>query len=267
MKFYTPIKLYTKQTHQTNQIKQTKQTKQTNQTLLLNSKFTGFININKNFISSKIQISSKENDYQSVISLSRIPINEIILIEYPCATLYGEEDIDRGLQTIRNYFILADGNTNTNTNTNLSQDIKNLYPRSNDIYTFPRTALIKQIHKIIKNLSNINICNPNKKLQDFFNKYTKIEIEFYYAKYIFNAFEGYEFGPLTLPYFAKFNHSCNNNITFNFDKTSGTMIARTNCIIEPNQELFISYLSNKNILNHKEYLYDHYGFITNCKCK
>lgn len=203
--------------------------------------------ISNNFISSKIQFTiNPETGYQSVKSISRIPANETILIEYPCATLYDEPDIDRGLQTIMKYIILAEQN---------HSGIKNLYPRDNDIYTFPRTKMIKQIHKIIK-----SIPSKYQKLITFFSKYTKTELEFYYAKYIFNAFEGYSYGPLTLPHLAKFNHSYNNNITFSFDEFSGVMVVKTNRTIHSGEELFNSYLLNKQIPNAKEYLYEHYGF-------
>lgn len=222
----------------------------------------------QNFISSKIQFCTNlETDYQSVRSVSRIPKNEVILIEYPCATLYGEEDIDRGLQTIQKYFILAEQN---------HPGIATLYPRIENIYTFPRTPLIKQIHKIVKTLQNTNAkaktnANANtpaiQKLSVFFSKYTKTELEFYYAKYIFNAFEGFSYGPLTLPYLAKFNHSCNSNIAFNFDKNSGAMIVRTTQLIESGAELFNSYLYNKTIPNHRQYLFEHYGFVVECECK
>ena len=206
-----------------------------------------------NYISSKIQFAiNPETGYQSVISTARIPANEIILVEYPCATLYGELDIDRGLQTIMKYIILAEHH---------HHGIASLYPRIEDIYTFPRTPMIKQIHKIIK-----SIPASQKKMKTFFEKYTKTELEFYYAKYIFNAFEGYEYGPLTLPYLAKFNHSCNSNIGFEFDGFSGVMIVKTRRVILAGEELFNSYLVNKKIGNHKEYLYDHYGFVANCKC-
>lgn len=214
----------------------------------------------QNFISSKIQFCTNlETDYQSVRSVSRIPKNEVILIEYPCATLYGEEDIDRGLQTIQKYFILAEQN---------HPGIATLYPRMENIYTFPRTPLIKQIHKIVKTLQNAKANTPTiQKLSVFFSKYTKTELEFYYAKYIFNAFEGFSYGPLTLPYLAKFNHSCNSNIAFNFDKNSGAMIVRTTQVIESGAELFNSYLYNKTIPNHRQYLFEHYGFVVECECK
>lgn len=205
----------------------------------------------ENFISSKIKIITTNTNNHTVICKYKIPANEIILIESPCVTLYGENDIDRGLQIIQKYMLLRD-----------NPDIKSLYPRNTDFHTFNRTKMIKQIHKIIDNLPN-----KHKKLKDFFSKYTKIEIEFYYAKYIFNAFEGFSYGPLTLPLLAKFNHSCNSNIIFNFDSNKGVMIARTTKDIFPGQELFNSYLYNKTITNHREYLLEHYGFIHNCSCK
>ena len=215
----------------------------------------------QNFISSKIQFCiNPGNNYHSVRSVSKIPKNEVILIEYPCATLYGEENIDRGLQTIQKYFILAKEQNHPG--------IAILYPRTEDIYTFPRTPLIKQIHKIIKTLQNTKKNTPAiQKILDFFSKYTKTELEFYYAKYIFNAFEGFIYGPLTLTYLAKFNHSCNSNITFTFDKQSGAMIVTTTKVIESDKELYISYLCNKTITNHKQYLLDHYGFIVECECR
>jgi hypothetical protein len=202
-----------------------------------------------NFISPKIKFISTNTNNHTVISTARIKTNEIILIETPCTTLYGELDIDRGLQTIQKYMLLAD-----------HPGIQSLYPRENNSNTFPRTPMIKQIHKIITTL-------PNKynKLHTFFSKYNKTEIEFYYAKYLFNAFEGYSYGPLTLPLLAKFNHSCDSNVTFQFDVSRGVMIVRATQEILPNQELFNSYLYNKTIPNHWDYLLEHYGFSCNCK--
>jgi hypothetical protein len=64
-------------------------------------------------------------------------------------------------------------------------------------------------------------------------------IEFYYAIYIYNAFEGFQYGPLTLPILAKFNHSCKkNNIEFKFDTSKGCMIVSTTCNVKKDDELF-----------------------------
>ena len=98
----------------------------------------------------------------------------------------------------------------------------------------------------------------------FYKKYNKETIEFYYAKYLYNSFEGNRYGPLTLPVIAKLNHSCNNNVDYHFDTITGTMIITSNQNIKKNTEICDNYLSNKNILNHKDYLYQHYGF--NCNC-
>jgi hypothetical protein len=201
------------------------------------------------YISPKIKFITNNTNNHTVICTSRIQKNETILIESPYVTLYGEPDIDRGLQTIQKYMLLAN-----------HDEIQTLYPRSN-ISNYPKTKMIKQIHKIITSL-------PNKynKLRSFFDTYTKKEIEFYYAKYLFNAFEGYTYGPLTLPLLAKFNHSCNSNINFKFDVSRGVMIVQSTKEILPGEELFNSYLYNKTIPNHPEYLREHYGFSCNCSC-
>jgi hypothetical protein len=209
-----------------------------------------FLSSNFNdFISPKIKFISTNTNNHTVISTSRIKVNEIILIETPCATLYGEPDIDRGLQTIHKYMLLAD-----------HPGIQSLYPRENNSNTYPRTQMIKQIHKIINALPD-----KHNKFRIFFSKYTRNEIEFYYAKYLFNAFEGYSYGPLTLPLLAKFNHSCDSNVTFQFDASRGVMIVKAIKEILPNQELFNSYLYNKTIPNHQDYLLEHYGFSCSCK--
>lgn len=205
----------------------------------------------KNFISPKIKIITTTSNNHTVICTSKLHANETILIEYPITPLYGDVEIDRGLQTIQKYMLQEAFHTG----------IASLYPRITDLTTYPHTTMIKQVHKIINSLSS-----KHKKLYEFFSKYSKTEIEFYYAKYIFNAFEGYSYGPLTLPLLAKFNHSCSNsNITFTFDASSGTMIAKTTREIKPNEELFNSYLYNKKIANHKDYLLEHYGFCCDCK--
>lgn len=200
-----------------------------------------------NYISPKIKFITNNSNNHTVISTSRINRDETILIESPCATLYGEPDIDRGLQTIQKYMLLEN-----------EPFIQSLYPRSN-ISNYPRTKMIKQIHKIIASLPD-----KHNKLRAFFETYAKNEIEFYYAKYLFNAFEGYSYGPLTLPLLAKFNHSCKSNINFKFDVSRGVMIVQSTREILPGEELFNSYLYNKTIPNHREYLREHYGFLCDC---
>lgn len=188
------------------------------------------------FTSDKISFLNS-CEYHKVIANNNIKKGEILLIEYPEINLFGENEIDKGLQLTKKYIELNENE---------------LYPRNNN---FPRTNMIKNVHKIIK--------NTDKKLKDFFSNYSKDEIEMYYAKYIFNAFEGLKYGPLTLPLTAKFNHSCNPNIEFNFNGENGTMIVTSIKNIKKGTEIYDSYLVNKNLKNHNEYLYEHYGFICN----
>jgi hypothetical protein len=209
--------------------------------------------IQQNFNNHDKIIISKNNDYYMVKALENINKNEIILVEYPECVLYGENDVDRGLQVVKKYMESMD-----------TEYIKELYPRN--FNKFESNITIKNIHKIIKYLDNkekhTSFINT---ILDFFKQYTKKHIEFYYAKYLYNAFEGYQYGPLTLPNLAKFNHSCkNNNIIFKFDDTKGCMIVKTTKNITKGNELFNSYLYNKNILNHQQYLLEHYNFKCDC---
>jgi len=213
-------------------------------------------NVNINTNTSKIVIT-KTADYYSVKAVRNIKKSEIILIEYPKCVLYGEYDIDRGLQVVKKYMEQMD-----------TDYIKELYPR--DFDRFNPNTLIKNIHKIINYLDTDKKHNSHNSqvssIIDFFKQYSKRVIEFYYAKYIYNAFEGFQYGPLTLPILAKFNHSCKkNNIEFKFDTSKGCMIVSTTCNVKKDDELFNSYLYNKNIENHKAYIFEHYNFDCGCK--
>jgi len=190
------------------------------------------------YISDSIKIDGCD-DYYRIVATKNIKSGETIIIEYPEINLFGEENIDRGIQSIIKY---------------IEQKEDKLYPRNNN---FIRTRMITNIHKIIK--------NTDRRTQLFFNNYSKSEIEMYYAKYIFNAFEGYNYGPLTLPTVAKLNHSCNPNAIFNFDKNTGCMVVKAIHNIKKGSEICASYLLNKEISNHKEYLYEHYGFTCDCE--
>ena len=193
--------------------------------------------LNYIYISPKINIITVNQDYHKVISIDNISIDEIIIEEYPVINLFGEKNIDKALQVMEKYI-----NTRE----------QELYPRTS-IYT--KTPMIKDIHKIIKN---------NDKYNNFYKSYDKETIEMLYAKYLYNSFEGNRYGPLTLPIVAKLNHSCNNNVDYNFNPVTGTMIVTSNQNIKKNTEICDNYLSNKNIPNHKDYLYQHYGFTCNC---
>jgi hypothetical protein len=190
------------------------------------------------FISDKIKINSNVNtDYYKIIAIKDIKKNDELIIEYPEFNLFGLEVANRDIQILKLYL--------ENINDPI---IRELYPRTND---YIKTKLIKDIYIIIKS---------DKK----FNKYDKNIIELSIAKYIFNAFEGYDYGPLTLPIIAKINHSCEPNVKFRFNRDTGSMHLFAIRDIKKGEEILDSYLENKKIKSHKEYLREHYGFI--CKC-
>ncbi len=188
------------------------------------------------YISDKIEFSNDLN-YMSVKAKQNIKKGEVILKEYPKINLFGEEEIDKALQIIRIY---------------IDKKESELYPRN---YSYTKTKLIKNVHKIIKS---------NSKMNKYFRNISNDEIEYYYAKYIFNTFEGNRYGPLTLPITAKINHSCTPNVEFKFNEKTGQMITFAIIDIKRGEEIFDSYLMNKSIRLHKEYLYEHYGFRCDC---
>ena len=163
--------------------------------------------VNYIYISPKISITTQYQDYHKVIAIDNIKVGEILIEEYPVINLFGEKNIDKALQVMQKYIIY---------------DEKQLYPRTKE---YTKTSMIKDIHKIIKNTDSYF---------NFYKKYNKETIEFYYAKYLYNSFEGNRYGPLTLPVIAKLNHSCNNNVDYHFD----------NFFINHNKTLII--FDNKN---------------------
>jgi len=198
----------------------------------------------ENYVSNKIKFINLD-DYNKLVAISDIKKDELLIIEYPIINLFGESSDNRELKIVKKYI--------ENKNENF---IKNLYPRTQ---IYKKTEMIKLIHNLIKNVKLSEL-----KLYLFFQNLSKEEIEFYFAKYLYNAFEGYDYGPLTLPMIAKINHSCNPNVYFTFDKKSGCMYLKTKRNIKKNEEIFDSYLENKKIKNHKTYLKEHYGFSCDC---
>ena len=175
-----------------------------------------------NFISNKINFINHD-DYNKVVSNQNIKKDEILLIESSKFNLFGFDSENRELKILKIYIINKD-----------HPDIKNLYPRNNN---FIKTDMIYSIHKIIKSVKY-----TNKDIYNFLTEYPKEEIEFYFAKYIYNAFEGNEFGPLTLPNIAKLNHSCKPNVKFVFNKNDGNMYVQSIRNIKKGEEIFDSYL-------------------------
>jgi len=200
--------------------------------------------MDRSYVSSKIKFIN-DIEFSKVVANQNIKSGEIIIIEYPKINLFGEKMTNRELKILEKYL------ENKN-----NSDILKLYPRTN---SFLRTELIKSVHKLIESVKK-----SDKKLYENLIQYSKNELEFYFAKYIFNAFEGNMDGPLTLPLVARFNHSCNPNVKFKFDNKTKLMSVQTIRNIKKGEELFDSYLENKSIINHRDYLYNHYGFYCDC---
>jgi hypothetical protein len=190
------------------------------------------------YISPKI-IIDKTNKNNKVVALQNIKDGEILIEEYPLINLFGDKIDDRDVLFLKKLILSSENE---------------LYPR--DIKDFQRTRMTKKIFEKIN--------NTNKSIQKFFENYDSNYIEHFYAKHLFNSFEGYEYGPLYLPNIAKLNHSCSPNTKFVFNKDTGVMKLFATRNINKNEEITDSYITNKKIEDHKEYLHDHYGFT--CKC-
>ena len=216
-----------------------------------------------NYISPKLKIVSNQLEYHKVIALENIVAGEILIREHPVINLFGEEDIDRGLQIVIKFIDAADTN-----------DVLELYPRSRE---YKKTSYITSIHRIIKEcLTSKDV--KKVRLAKYLNEFDKETLEYYFAKYIYNAFDGGQYGPLSLPVIAKLNHSCNApNAVFVFeDVLGGEMVVRAARDIRRGEEICDSYLGHlgyagkmvnmgKNGMEkHKIYLEEHYGFRCDC---
>ncbi len=190
------------------------------------------------YISPKI-IIDRSNNYNKVIAKENIKQGEILIKEYPKINLFGEKAEDRDVSFLKKLLLSTDNE---------------LYPR--EFKEFKRTKMTKKIFDKIK--------NTNISTQKFFENYDSSYIEYFYAKHLFNSFEGYEYGPLYLPMIAKLNHSCCPNTKFLFDKQTGIMTLIATKDINKKTEITDSYITNKKIDDHKEYLNEHYGFTCSC---
>jgi hypothetical protein len=190
----------------------------------------------KLYINPAIKIISDNDNMNKVICTDNIKKNTVLIKEYSRINLFGEKVINRDIEFLIKL---------------IEYEENMLYPRN--INQFTSIQMTKEILKKIKKI-------------DKFNKYSNDIIEFYYAKHLFNSFEGFEYGPLYLPYIAKLNHSCNPNTYFEFNKEYGYMVLYAKTNIKKGTELMNSYLLNKKIDNHREYLKNHYMFDYVCDC-
>jgi len=200
--------------------------------------------IHKDYINSCISILYDAYGYK-VIATSYIPKNTIIVQEEPIYNIFGEHNNNRTIQILYEMCKQKDNR------------IDMLYPREyieisrTNPYNFHTINIMKDIKKYNdKNISSYLLSIDSKQL------------EIYYYKYLFNAFDMYN-SPTILFIGAKFNHSCTPNITFH--EKDNVMIFQTNQCIEKGTELMISYLRNTTNIYTQTYLSNHYNF--RCRCK
>jgi hypothetical protein len=196
----------------------------------------------KLYINPNIKIISDDEDMNKVICTENIKKNTVLIKEYSMINLFGERVMNRDIEFLIKL---------------IEHQEDKLYPRNLNQFTS-----IKMTRDILK---KIDKCDKDKKLNRI-NKYSNDIIEFYYAKHLFNSFEGFEYGPLYLPYIAKLNHSCLPNTYFEFNKDYGYMTLYAKRNIKKGEELTDSYLLNKDIHNHRDYLMEHYQFNYQCLC-
>ena len=199
----------------------------------------------KLYISPSISIVTNNDDMNKVICKQNIKKNTILIKEYPIINLFGERVINRDIEFLIKLIEYKEDK---------------LYPRN--LNQFKSIQMTREILKKINRLDKLSKVNKINKI----NKYSNDIIEFYYAKHLFNSFEGFEYGPLYLPHIAKLNHSCIPNTYFEFNKDYGYMILYAKRDIKKGEEITDSYLLNKNIDNHRQYLMEHYQFNYECSC-
>lgn len=197
----------------------------------------------KQFISDDILILFQK-DFYKIIAKNDIKKDTIVIKEIPLYHLFGKIKYDRMLQFLHVMITTNDSK------------IDALYPRQN----------IEPLDK--NNPYNINLIKYIKEAN-----YDKIKDDLllsknlnkYYYKYLFNAFEMYN-SPVLLFIGAMMNHSCQPNIKF-YEKNNA-MYFEALTDIKKGDELTYSYLRNSGVTTDKDkkmYLIQHYNF--KCQCK
>ena len=190
------------------------------------------------YISDSIDIQCDK-----VIAKENIKENVIILKEYSEINLFDEKNKDPALQII--YKMI-----------NNEKVQKQLYPRNMN-----KVKIHKGLKKWIKNLEE----SKEKKILVNIYENNNIELNWLYEKYLYNAFSMYEYGPIIAIIGARFNHSCNPNINFEFNKENGLIIFKTNKKIRKGEELYNTYINgNLSLKERREYLKEHYDFFCQC---
>jgi hypothetical protein len=120
---------------------------------------------------------------------------------------------------------------------------------------FPHTL---NEYNLIKRKNFIKNC-------DKFFKDVPIEtVELYYEKFAKNCF-AYKDGSATLFYGAKFNHSCDPDVIYNYNKKEKCFIFKTERNIKQGEEIFDTYIDHSDPKKKRQKeLLNIYGFVCTC---
>lgn len=184
------------------------------------------------------------------IATDFIPKHTIILTEHPSFRIDNYKSNTHEIFELI-YVILTSNNEN-----NKNKFLKYL-PKTMD-KNF--TAISK---KITDEFKNLKLKNPH--IYKYLNSnYSMNDIILFCLKYVCNAFNFFEDGPIILLNGSIFNHSCNPNIIFGKNNES-KMVFITIKDINKGEEIQNCYIDIfKSTIERKKNLLNQYGFI--CKC-
>ncbi|XWV25905.1 SET domain protein [Tupanvirus soda lake] len=200
----------------------------------------------------RIKVEILPNKGKGLVATNNIPSNTIIIKELPAFKIPENEfifcDIFQLLYTIMN-----------STNIENKNKFISLLPNNTNNFLHHK----KKFLKALKNLSTTKNKHAKRIYSYFINNFTEDEIALLCTKYMCNAFEFGNEGPVILLLGTLMNHSCDPNVKF--AKENGYMVFRTSKNIKTGEELCDNYINTKLPKNERqEMLKQRYGFI--CKC-
>lgn len=205
------------------------------------------------FIDKRIIKTKIHNKGYGFVATENIPKNTIILSEYPSFKIFKYKT------NTFEIFELIYSILNSNNKEYINKFNKYL-PTNIDI----RFELY--INKIKKQFREMKNVKPQ--LYKYLNEHcSENDIILYCLKYICNAFDFFDEGPVILLNGSIFNHSCNPNIIFGkiTENNNSKMIFITIRNIVKGEELCNSYIDIfLNTNKRKKLLVNQYGFVCNC---
>ncbi|XWV24666.1 hypothetical protein QJ856_gp1118 [Tupanvirus deep ocean] len=201
---------------------------------------------------ARIKIDNIPNKGKALIATEKIPKNTVIIKELPAFMIPKNKhifcDIFQLLYTIMN-----------SNDTETKNKFISLAPDKIDNFLHHKKVFLKALH----NLSRMRNKHAKKIYSFLVNNHTENEIVLLCAKYMCNAFEFGNDGPVILLLGTLMNHSCDPNVKF--IKENGYMVFRTSRNIQVGEELCDHYIDIKLPKNKRQkMLKERYGFV--CKC-